>query len=197
MNFNNIKNIFLILSPGQKKKLPILLIIIFISSLFEVGGLTSVVPFLLIVANPEVAQTNKYIVFVFEILGFQKIENITYYFGVFALTLISISTCIRAYANYAQAKFSYEGQHYFSLHLLINYLDRDFLWHKNHNSSDLGKDIIAESGTAMAYGLIPLLVLINNIFLILLLMAVLLIVSPMTTVTILVLIVTKSIHYPV
>ena len=57
----NLRKLLYLLSPKEQKKAVILLFMILIMAFLEMLGLVSILPFMAMLSNPEVIETNKFI----------------------------------------------------------------------------------------------------------------------------------------
>jgi ATP-binding cassette, subfamily B, bacterial PglK len=65
----NLKKIIYLLSPQEIKQAILLLIMIVIMAFVEMIGITSIMPFIGILSNPDVVETNFYLNLIFQSLN--------------------------------------------------------------------------------------------------------------------------------
>ena len=61
-----ISKIYNLLSTDEKKRAAILMVLILIMSIFDMLGIVSIYPFLVVLSNPELIQTNSVLRNIFE-----------------------------------------------------------------------------------------------------------------------------------
>jgi ABC-type bacteriocin/lantibiotic exporter with double-glycine peptidase domain len=166
----NIKKYYYILTLKERKQvLKIFFIVLFITFL-EIAGIGSIFPFVAILSNPEIIETNNQINFLFKfsaILGIEtKREFIVLSGSIFFLILLMTLT-LRAATTYLQVHFSSICQYNLSKRLIEGYLNKPYIWFLNRNITELGKNILTEVGTLVGNGLAPLInILVQSILVI-------------------------------
>ena len=65
MNIGFLKRLFLIFSSKEKYQVSIIFILSMITSIFEMVGIFSIVPFMSLLTNPDYITNNTYFLFVF------------------------------------------------------------------------------------------------------------------------------------
>ncbi|MBO4374297.1 MAG: ABC transporter ATP-binding protein [Lachnospiraceae bacterium] len=132
-----LKKINYILDRGQKFRLFILMLVIIGGAFLETLGVSAVLPLVNIVTNPEVIHTNKYLRLVGEVLG---ISNVRTYVLVAALALIVVYIVKNVYILFMynlQYRYTYNNQRRVSYRIMQCYLSQDYLFHVDHNVSEL------------------------------------------------------------
>ena len=80
---NNFKKLLILLSPQERKQGGFLLIMIFIMALLDMIGVASILPFMAVLANPEVIETNFILKKIFYISKIFGVENNQFFWLVF------------------------------------------------------------------------------------------------------------------
>ena len=158
-----IKKFFLIISNKDKKKFFYLIFLILIVSLIDIAGVASIFPFLLILANPEIIQTNTIVNYFYlksSILGVENLTDFLFLFGFFVFFLLVITLFLRALSVYAQVRFVLNREFEISARLLNLYLYQPYDFFLNRNAAELNKIILSELNQAINQVLLPLINLI-------------------------------------
>ncbi len=137
MGIYMLKKINYILDRGQKFRLFILMLVIIGGAFLETLGVSAVLPLVNIVTNPEVIHTNKYLHMVGEALG---ISDVRTYVLVAALALIVVYIVKNIYILFMynlQYRYTYNNQRRVSYRIMQCYLSQDYLFHVDHNVSEL------------------------------------------------------------
>lgn len=132
-------------------------------------------PFMAVLAKPEVVETNRYLAWIYQRLEFESTDAFIFFLGIGFLILIVGSLALRAFAFWAIVRFSHARNHAWSCRLLRGYLHQPYEWFLNQHSGTLGAAILNEVSKAIHGILFPALQLVSHglvaIFLLALLIA--------------------------
>ena len=155
-----IKKILYLLTPQERQRALLLLFMILIMALFDMMGVASILPFMAVLSNPSLIETNLVLNKIFQvtkILGVENTEDFLFVLGILVLILLVISLFFKALTIYAQVRFS-EMRHYsISKRLVKNYLQQPYSWFLNQNSAELGKNILSEVDQVVGNGITQLI----------------------------------------
>jgi ABC-type multidrug transport system fused ATPase/permease subunit len=157
------KKIWQLLSLHERKRSIQLLVIMILMAFFEVLGVGSIMPFLSVLGNPEVIESNKYLSFVYSYFMFENKDTFLIFLGFFALVMLIISALFRSLATYATARFSNMRRHSISRQLLSKYLHQPYSFFLSKNSSEISKTILSEVELFIGNVMLPSLQLITYI----------------------------------
>ena len=101
----NIADLYSLFTRKQKKKFVALVIFITIVSFFDALGIVSILPFLTLLINPEMANTNKYFIAVYDYFDFQSSESFLISIGITSIVIFNTSQILRALSFFIQNKF--------------------------------------------------------------------------------------------
>ena len=176
-----IKKILYLLTPHERQRALMLLFMILIMALFDMIGVASILPFMAVLSNPSLIETNLVLNKIFqatEIIGVENSEDFLFVLGVLVLILLVVSLFFKALTIYAQVRFS-EMRHFsISKRLVENYLQQPYSWFLNQNSADLGKNILSEVDQVVGNGITQLIEITAKGMVIVALISLLLIVDP-------------------
>ena len=174
---NDFKLIFEILQKEDRFDFFFLVIVLIFTSLLEVVGIASIIPFIHSIINQETLLDNKILKNIYLLFEFSDKSN----FQVFIFTCFSIlvilSLLLRSLSVYIQYKFALLKEFSISKRLLSSYINQDYLWFTNQNSSKLIKNLLSEVSTVVNVGIVHYINIISQIFIILSIISVLLIVN--------------------
>ncbi|WP_290798819.1 hypothetical protein [Halomonas sp.] len=94
-----------LLTPKEKRRGGLVLGMVIIMAVLETAGVASVMPFLSVLGNPEVVQTNPVLNTVYEGLGFTSVDAFILALGAAAFGLILFSAFFRSLTHYAMNRF--------------------------------------------------------------------------------------------
>ncbi len=178
---NLLKKIFFLLTPQERKNSILLLVMILVMALFDMIGVASILPFMAVLSNPGLIETNLILNKIFQVsnlFGVTDSKEFLVMLGFMVLLFLVVSLSFKALTIYAQVRFS-EMRHYsISRRLVESYLSQPYSWFLNQNSSDLGKNILSEVDQVVGNGITQLIEIIARGTIITGLITLLLIVDP-------------------
>ena len=148
------KIILFFLSPHERKLGSILLIMTLAVALLDMIGVASILPFMAVLTNPGIIETNILLKKVFQTLKMFGVENnqqFLFVLGIFVLTLLIISLSFKAITAYVQLRFINMRGYTISKRLVEGYLSQPYSWFLDRHSSDLGKNILSEVNIFIGY----------------------------------------------
>lgn len=160
----DIKKIFYLLTKNEKRKALLVLLLILIMAILDMIGVASILPFIAVISNPEIIDSNYFLnqLYVFlNIFGVQTKEDFFFSLGVIVFILLLGSLCFKAFSTYIQVRFSLMCEYSIAKRLVEGYLHQPYIWFLNRNSSDIGKTILSEVGQVVNGSLISLINFIN------------------------------------
>ena len=161
----NIKKISYLLSSEERLRVIFLLFMILIMALIDMLGIASIMPFIAILANPELIETNTILNSMYEIatnFGIKTEKRFLFAMGVVVFLLLITSISFKALTLYFQTRFIKMCQFNIGNRLVKHYLYQPYSWFLNRNSATLSKTILSEVGTVIGKGLTPMMNLITN-----------------------------------
>lgn len=181
-----LKKILYLLDYQEKKNFFLVLILMLLMALFDTLGVASILPFISLLSNPSLIDTNEIINFIFNIsknFGINDAKQFLYFFGIIVFFLLIVSLIIRAVTIYYQFNFTLMLDYSISKRLIESYLCQSYSWFLNKNSSDLGKNILSEVYLVIQGTMVPLMSLISQSLVALALLMMLFIIDPILTIT--------------
>ena len=180
----NTEKIFFILTRKERRRGMYLFILILFMALIDMIGIASILPFIALLTNPEVINTNNILNFLYKkvsVYGVTNDQDFLILVGILVFFLLIISIAIKAITSYFQSKYVRYCEYALSKRLFERYLYQPYSWFLNQNSSYIGKSILSETGNVIGRGLSPTLALLSNIIVFLTLFFMLLYVDTMLT----------------
>ena len=177
----NYKKLISLFTPAEKKKLFLLLIMIILMALLDMAGVASILPFIAVLTNPSLIETNIYLNHLFEFSKLFGVENNYDFFiflGILVFILLVFSNSVKAFTIFWQSRFGLMSEYSISKRLVNSYLVQPFSWFLNKHSADLGKTILSEVSQVVANGINPLIEVISKSIVSLTLITLLVVVDP-------------------
>jgi ABC-type multidrug transport system fused ATPase/permease subunit len=157
------KKLLFLLTPHERKRAGLLIIMIIIMALLDMIGVASILPFMAVLMNPGLLETNVILNTMFQnlsMLGIETRQEFLVALGVLVFALLIISLAFKALTTYAQIRFVQMREHSIAKRLIEGYLHQPYSWFLSRHSADLGKNILSEVSTIIGYGINPLMELI-------------------------------------
>jgi ABC-type multidrug transport system fused ATPase/permease subunit len=138
---------------------------VLIMAFFEMIGVVSILPFIAVLTNPELIETNNILIYIFnlsELFGVETNTEFLYFLGILVMIMLITSLLFKAFTIYFQLKFTSMCQYRIAKNLIKNYLNQPYSWILNRHSADIGKTILSEVGVVVSKGLKPMINLITQ-----------------------------------
>ena len=177
----DLQKLLYLLNPTERKNLTFLLIMIIITALLEMIGVVSIMPFVAVLSNPNLIDTNIFLKKIFtisKIFGIKSNEEFLFVLGTFVFIFLIISLIFKSITLYAQVRFTQMRQYSISKRLIEGYLHQPYSWFLSQNRADLGKTILSEVDEIIAYSLKPVLEIISKSAIVLTIITLLILVDP-------------------
>ncbi len=184
---NLINKILDLLSYQERKRAAVLLGLILLMALLDMLGVASILPFIAVLANPEIIETNSFLNKAYELtnfIGVNSSEEFLFFLGVAVFLILVISLAFKALTTYVQIRFVLMRECSIGKRLIEGYLHQPYGWFLNRHSADLGKTILSEVGAVIGGGMLPLMTLLAQGSVAVALLVLLLIVDPLLAMTV-------------
>lgn len=152
------------LTSQEKKRAGLLLIMILLMAFIDTLGVASIFPFIALLTNPSLVETNFFLNSIFQasnVIGIKTNQEFIFLFGVLVFMFLIFSLSFKAITIYVQTRFIEMRGYSIGKNLLENYLNQPYSWFLNRNSADFAKTILSEVGLILAQGLTPIFNLIS------------------------------------
>ena len=175
------KKILGLLTAPERKRAGVLMAMILMMAFLDMLGVASILPFMAVLADPELVQTNAMLNTAFTVsrhIGINTTEQFLLALGVLVFVLLVTSLAFKALTTYAQTRFALMREYSIGKRLVEGYLHQPYSWFLNRHSADLGKTILSEVSTVIGGSMIPLMTLMAQSTVALALLILLIIVDP-------------------
>lgn len=180
---NALKQLWQILTPLDKRKLLLVLALVMIMALIEAAGVVSIMPFLAVLSNPKIIESNAILQTLYDFLSSDTPQQFIMYLGILSLVVVGVSTCVKTLTQYALNRFSSLQRHYFATRLLKIYLQQNYEFFIQRNSSTLIKNILSEVEEFIGTMIIPALNLMSYGVVLLAMIGILLVYDPVMAIS--------------
>ncbi|MEJ2899926.1 ABC transporter ATP-binding protein [Acinetobacter sp. NS-4] len=178
----SLNQLWKILSPLDKRKVIYVLILVMGMALIESAGVISIMPFLAVLSNPAVVDSNHYLKLIYNFTNVSSKKNFILYLGFLSLAIVICSTVFKIVTLHAVNRFASLQRHYFSTRLLKIYLQQNYEFFIQRNSSTLVKNILSEVDQLIWTMILPALTLMSYGVVLLSMIGILLLYDPLMAV---------------
>ena len=168
-----------LLTPHEKRRGILVLFIVAFTGVFEVIGVASVLPFLSVLSNPALVETNELLNKFYLMLDLESIDKFLYFLGISAFILIISASAIRTLGLYVVIRFAQMRRHSIAARLLEVHLRQPYEFFIGRHSGELAKGILSEVDQVIAGYFQPMATMIAQIFILISLISFLVIVDPL------------------
>ncbi|WP_018140855.1 ABC transporter ATP-binding protein [Thioalkalivibrio sp. ALJ7] len=154
---NTIRKLHALLDAPGRRRAYLMLVLIVALAFVEMVGVASIMPFVMVLANPEVVETNRHLNAVYTALGFESTDRFMFFLGIVMMLALLTTITFKALVTYLMQRFMHMRSYALSRHLVESYLRQPYDHFLNRNSADLGKSILAEAGQVVKGALKPLM----------------------------------------
>lgn len=181
--FTTLQQLWQILTPLDKRKLLLVLALLMMMALIEAVGVVSIMPFLAVLSNPKIIESTTLLKTLYVFFHSATPQQFIMYLGILSLVIVIVSTGVKVLAQYALNRFSSLQRHYFSTRLLKIYLQQNYEFFIQRNSSTLIKNILSEIDQLIQIMIIPALNLMSSGVVLLSMIGILLIYNPVMAIS--------------
>ena len=160
-----IKKVLFLLTPSERLQAYLLLFMILIMALLDMIGVASILPFITVLTNPNLIETNLILNNVFEaseIFGVENNQQFLFILGIFVFILLVVSQVFKVVTTYFQVRFIEMREYSIGKRLIEGYLHQPYSWFLNRHSAELGKSILSEVAIVIGGCIYPVMELISK-----------------------------------
>lgn len=174
-----LKNVLSLLTGRERRQLTWLSLAIVAMGLVEVVGIASLMPFMAVVGNPEMVESNQWLNWIYKAWGFSSSNRFLIFLGFIALCVIVISNAFKAAITYFELWFVHFTAYNLSRRMFYRYLTQPYTFFLNQNTQLLGKNLLHEVTQFIASVLKPIIEIFSKGIIVLFIFALLLFVDPL------------------
>ena len=153
------KKLLFLLTPYERRQAGLLLIMILIMASLDMMGVASILPFIAVLTNPSLVESNTILNTMFQVSNVFGVENnkqFLFALGVLVFVFLITSLAFKALTNYLQVRFIRMREYSIGRRLVEGYLQQPYSWFLDRHSADLGKTILSEAQQVIAIGMRPM-----------------------------------------
>jgi len=177
------KRLLDLLEPRDRRRAFLLLGMMLVMGILETMGVASIMPFVAVLANPNLVENNRYIKPIYEWFGFDTTGSFILLLGFVVLGLAVGTTVFRAITTWSILHFSTMRNFTLSQRLFRGYLYQPYAWFLRRHSADLSKTVFSEVGQVIGGAMMPALQFVAQITVVVLLLTLVIVVDPVLALT--------------
>jgi ATP-binding cassette, subfamily B, bacterial PglK len=176
-----LKKLLDLLSSRERKRATLLLCMILFMALLDMLGVASIMPFMAVLMNPQLVETNSVLASFYNIFGFTDQQSFLFFLGVMVFVTLVVSLTFKALTTYVQLRFTMMREYSIGRRLVAGYLHQPYTMFLNRHSADLGKNVLSEVSTVVNGSMVPMMTLIAQGAVTIALLSLLLLLDPKLT----------------
>ena len=141
---DSVRKILDLFSAREKWRLSAILGGVFVMALLETFAVGSIMPFMGLVADPGLIDSNPALMWLFERFGGDDPSGFLLVVGSAVLSIIVVSNTFSAFMTWVIYRFTWQKNHDLAVSLLEKYLHQPYLYFVSHNTADLNKNILSQ-----------------------------------------------------
>lgn len=179
-----LKKLLSLLSRKERNHAVILVFMFIIMALLDMIGVASIMPFISVLSDPLVVETNPILAWVYVFFNFKDRHDFLLALGIFVFLLLLFCLVFKAVTTYAQLRFALMREYSISKRMVEGYLGHPFSWFLNRHSADIGKVVLSEVSVVINNAMIPMITLIARGAGTIALLSLLIIIDPFLAITV-------------
>lgn len=142
-------------SAAERRRLAYLTAAVLLMAVLEVAGIGAIGPFMAVVANPGLIETQPQLSLLYHGGQFSSYQAFITALGIALFVLILVTNAFRMLTIYAIHRFIGMRRYSLGLRLFRRYLHQPYAYFLDHNSAELSKNILSEVDFVMSGVLLP------------------------------------------
>ncbi len=171
-----------LLDRSQRRNVFYVIALMLVMGLIDLAGVASILPFLAVLSNPDVVQTQPILARIYDTLGFTSTGSFLRFLGLCVFIVVLSSIAVRAATFYVVTRFTRRTILNLVTALLTHYLSQPYEWFLGRHSADLTKSLLAEASQVVSGSIGPTMRLAANGIVCLMLLVLLVSLRPVITV---------------
>jgi ABC-type multidrug transport system fused ATPase/permease subunit len=155
-----LKKVWRLLTPAEQRKAVLMLILCVLMALTETVGVLSIMPFLTVLARPEVIQEKPLLREIYHYFAFADFRDFILALGLASITVMISSSAFKTITLHIINRFVHLERTSISSRLLARYLSQPYEFFLTRNSALLNKSLLSQTDELIGNLLAPLLQLV-------------------------------------
>ncbi|MDM1722272.1 ABC transporter ATP-binding protein [Acinetobacter towneri] len=151
------KELFSLLTPSQRRRYLSLQVMVFFMAIMELLGIASIAPFMALVADVQLLETNTTLKKIYLASGVESHEKFLFLTGSIVLIMLSTASILSIITTWRLSLFALSVGTEIGDRLYRYYLNKDWLFHASGSSAQLTKQIATEALRVTNFIILPLI----------------------------------------
>ena len=159
------KKIVYLIANHQRKRALLLLLMILIMALLDMIGVATIMPFMAVLTNPGLVETNFILKIMFQassIFGVETNQQFLIFLGILVFIMLITSLTFKALTTWFQLRFIVLIEYNICKRLIERFLNQPYSWFLNRHSADLSKVILSQVREVNGQAVAPMFHLISQ-----------------------------------
>lgn len=157
------RKMFQILTRRERWSFLVLMVLVTGMATLDVLGVASIMPFLTLAANPNVITTNRWLAMAYKMSGVDGVTAFLTLLGGVSLGLLVFGNAYKVLTTWLLLRFIQMRNHSLARRMLLGYMRQPYAFFLDRSSSDLGKNVLQETGTVVSGVLTPCMDIISRL----------------------------------
>lgn len=146
---NTLSKVWSLFTPAEQRKAVWMLLLALCMAVAETAGVISIMPFLSVLARPDIIQETPWLHAIYVRLGFSEPSRFITALGLASITLVIASSAFKTVTQHLLNRFVHLLRHSISSRLMARYLAQPYEFFIQRNTAELSKTILAEVDMVM------------------------------------------------
>ncbi|MDE9450362.1 ABC transporter ATP-binding protein [Aliiroseovarius sp. Z3] len=177
------KRLWSLLTPRERRRGTLVLVLALAMAVFEVVGVASVFPFFLALSDPGLVQTNPYLSATYHRGGFTDYHSFLLALALVTFAFLVSGALIRSAGEYAMTRFVQMRRHSLGTRLIERYLHQPYAFFLGRHTGEMAKNILSEVEQVTMFALAPVLRLTTSLVTLLAMLSFLIVMDPIIAFT--------------
>lgn len=141
---SDLKKIWAILTRHERRRTVVMLVLVILMALAETVGVVSIMPFLSVLARPDMVQDNAALAWLYDKFAFNSDQEFITALGIASIVLVVGSSAFKTITLHLVNRFTFLLRHSISARLLSGYLHQPYEFFLTYNPSELNRNVLSE-----------------------------------------------------
>jgi ATP-binding cassette, subfamily B, bacterial PglK len=167
-----------LMNQRERRTFVLLLVLIVLMGFAQMIGVAAILPFLAVLADPGVVETNAWLAWAYEAMGFTETRSFLVFLGAGLFLVLVLSLAFKTVTQYAVYRFATMRGFTISCRLLRGYLAQPYPWFLNRHSAELHNSVLISTMVVMSQSMMPAMKLLSHAAVVLAIVAFLVFIDP-------------------
>jgi len=180
--FRTLKKLFYLFDQRTVLQFLSLFVLAFLGSILEVGGIGLIMPFIKVIEDPGIIESNALLCKINKVVGAENPTDFLIYMSIGLMTFYVIKNIYLGVMNYLQARFVFSKRSSLGRKLFSLYLNSSLIFHLERNTAELDRNIRFEIVNVYVF-VKSLLILCTELCVLIMIVVMLLLINPIVAIS--------------